>query len=79
MARTDDRGGAAEHNLRGPATAVMDIRPGDPCEVYELGRWRSAIVDSAPEFGWVCVVGIPGRAGSASVPIGRVRLPSRNC
>ena len=50
------------------------MRPGDRCEVYDLGRWRPAIIDSHPEFGWVCVVGLPARAGSASVLVERVRL-----
>jgi hypothetical protein len=50
------------------------VIPGDIVEVCEQGRWRRAIVDSAPEFGWVCVVGLVGRTGSVSVPVKNVRL-----
>lgn len=50
------------------------MKPGNIVEVCERGRRQRAIVDSTPEFGWVCVVGLPGRAGSVSVPLKNVRL-----
>ena len=50
------------------------VQPGDEVAVFDRGRWSPAIVDSAREFGWVCVVGLRGRAGSASVPAHSIRI-----
>lgn len=52
----------------------QSLRHGMEVAVLDRGRWVKGTVDGVPSFGWVCVAGMPGRAGSASVRVCRVRI-----
>lgn len=50
------------------------MKPGDVVTVLDRGKRLRGVLDSAPEFGWVCVLDVRGRAGSVSVPVRDVQI-----
>ena len=50
------------------------LAPKQRIDVLDRGRYLAAIVEAAPEFGWVLVKGMRGRDGVASVRVSAVRV-----
>ena len=56
-------------------TTAATFSRGDLVEVWNAStqRWQKTVVDASPEYGYVLVAGVPGRAGPLSVRVSDVR------